>query len=259
MPYRGLCACHEVCPVRDCSAPVVPRQEEFSGAATGSLCAGDLDKCTVCLIFFGSVFTRDDGTPELCSRVDTKQLYLDSVTFTPETVCSTLKKLKPTTSLGPDNIPNIFLKKCANALCVPLAHIFDTSFKDNTLPYCWKTANIQPVFKKGHTNDPSNYRPISLTSTCCRTMERIVNNHILNYLLENQLITRHQHGFMRKKSTCTNLLECLHDWSVNIHSRNCTNVVYFDFKKAFDSVSHPKLLIKLKAYGLTVNSACMDD
>ena len=36
MPYRGLCACHEVCPVRDCSAPVVPRQEEFSGAATGN-------------------------------------------------------------------------------------------------------------------------------------------------------------------------------------------------------------------------------
>ena len=34
MPYRGLCACHEVCPVRDCSAPLVPRQEEFSGAAT---------------------------------------------------------------------------------------------------------------------------------------------------------------------------------------------------------------------------------
>ena len=34
MPYRGLCACYEVCPVRDCSAPVVPRQEEFSGAAT---------------------------------------------------------------------------------------------------------------------------------------------------------------------------------------------------------------------------------
>jgi len=58
---------------------------------------------------------------------------------------------------------------------------------------------------------------------------------------------------MRKKSTCTNLLEYLHDWSVNMQSRNCTNVVYFDFKKAFDYVSHPKLLIKLKAYGLTGN------
>ena len=60
------------------------------------------------------------------------------------------------------------------------------------------TINVQPVFKKGCTNDPSNYRPISLTSTCCRAMERIVNNHLLNYLLENQLITRHQHGFIRK-------------------------------------------------------------
>jgi len=148
-------------------------------------------------------FNRDDGTtPELCSRIDTKQLYLDSVTFTPETVCSTLKKLKPTTSLL------IFF---SSALSVPLAHIFDTSFEDNTLPYCGKTANVQPVFKKGCTNDP-----ISLTSTCCRAMERIVNNHLLNYLLENQLISRHQHGFMRKKSTCTNLLECRHDWFVNI-------------------------------------------
>jgi len=75
-------------------------------------------------------------------------------------------------------------------------------------------------------------------------MERIVNNHLLNYLLENQLITKHQHGLYVKKSTCTNLLECLHDCSVNIQSRNCIN-----FKKAFDTVSHPKLSIKLKSYG----------
>jgi len=114
-----------------------------------------LDKCTVFDNFFGSVFTTDDGTtPELCSRVDSKQLYLDSVTFTPETVCSTLKKLKPTTSLGPVNIPNVLLKKCANALSVPLAHIFGTSFTNNTLPQCWKTADVQHVFKERCTNDP---------------------------------------------------------------------------------------------------------
>jgi len=56
-----------------------------------------------------------------------------------------------------------------------------------------------------------------------------------------------------KQSTCSNLLECLHDWYVNIQSRNCTNVVHFDFKKAFDFASHPKLLSKLKAYELTGN------
>ena len=121
----------------------------------------------------------------LSSRYQTA--HLDSVTFTPETVCSTLKKLKPTISLGPDNIPNIFLKKCANALFVSLAHILDTSFKDNTLPYCWKTAIVQPVCKKRCTNVPSNYRPISLTSTCCRAMERIVNNHLAEWARQWQL------------------------------------------------------------------------
>lgn len=95
--------------------------------------------------------------------------------------------------------------------------------------------------------------PISMTSTCCRAMERILNNAILSYLLQNQLTTKHQHEFIRKRSTCTNLLECLQDWTVNLQLRKCTDVVYFDFKKAFDSVSHPKLLIKLKAYGLTGN------
>ena len=65
-----------------------------------------------------------------------------------ELVYATLKRLKPTTSAEPDNIPNVLLKSCANALSVPLSHIFDTSFKDNTLPRCWKTSIVQPVFKR---------------------------------------------------------------------------------------------------------------
>jgi ribonuclease P/MRP protein subunit RPP40 len=81
-------------------------------------------------------------------------------------------------------------------------------------------------------------------------MERIINNELLNYLLLNKLITKEQHGFIRRRCTCTNILESLHDWCMNIQSRTTTDVVYFDFKKAFDSVSHPKLLSKLHAYGI---------
>jgi len=69
---------------------------------------------------------------------------------------------------------------------------------------------------------------------------------ILNCLL----ITKHQHGFIRKRSTCTNLLESLHDWTLNLQNKKKTDFIYFDFKKASDTVSHPKLLTKLKAYGL---------
>ena len=80
-------------------------------------------------MIFSSVLTRDDGTTsELCCRVDPKQALSGLSNL------STFKKLKPTTSLGPDNISNVLLKKCANALSVPLAHISDTSFTVGKLP-----------------------------------------------------------------------------------------------------------------------------
>jgi hypothetical protein len=112
-------------------------------------------------------------------------------------------------------------------------------------------AFVTPVFKKGATSDPNNYRPISLTCSCCRVMERIINSRLINYLLEHQLITKHQHGFLRKHSTCSNLLETVNDWSLALDRHLITDAVYIDFQKAFDSVSHPKLISKLKSYNIT--------
>ena len=83
-------------------------------------------------------------------------------------------------------------------------------------------------------------------------MERITNNEILNYLLKyTTLMSHHQHGFIKRRSTCTNLLECLSDWSLNMQSKLFTDVLYFDFKKAFDSVLHDKLLVKVATYGIS--------
>jgi len=136
---------------------------------------------------------------------------------------------------------------------VPLCHIFEASFLSQQLPAEWKHAYVTPIFKKGKTCDANNYRPISLTSTCCRVMERIINCELLDYLVKNVLITKDQFGFMKRRSTCANLLESLNDWVVNVESKLITDVLYIDFRKAFDSVSHNKLLIKLKAYGIEGN------
>ena len=119
------------------------------------------------------------------------------------------------------------------------------------VPIQWLSAIVVPIHKSGPTSDPNNYRPISLTSACCRAMERIINKEILNHLLKYNLISHHQHGFIKRRSTCTNLLESLSDWSLNMQSKRITDVVYFDFKKAFDSVSHNKLLAKIAAYGIS--------
>ena len=167
----------------------------------GSITTDPSMKAEVFNKFFGSVFTADDGL-----RSDVKNRVVDdvlnTVTFTPNIVRGVLLKLKPSTSSGYDCIPNVFLKKCANTIATPLCHIFSVSFLDGCLPETWKYAIVTPVHKKGPTSDPNNFRPISLTATCCRVMERIVNDILLRYLLDRRLISKQQHGFIRRRSVC---------------------------------------------------------
>ena len=118
------------------------------------------------------------------------------------------------------------------------------------MPSQWKTANITPVFKKGLSSEVSNYRPISLTSIFCKLFERLIQDKILTNLSDNNLISPHQHGFLGKHSTCSQLLETVNDWSIALRNKHAVDVVYFDFAKAFDTVSHVKLISKLQAYGI---------
>jgi hypothetical protein len=82
-------------------------------------------------------------------------------------------------------------------------------------------------------------------------MEHYVKDEIMEYLFTNNLLNPAQHGFLPKHSTLTELLECMNDWIAEINQGNCVDTVYLDFKKAFDSVVHSKLLIKCESYGLS--------
>jgi hypothetical protein len=220
--------------------------------SNGCKVSDNRSKCEVFNNYFASVFTNDNNiNPLFTDRVDKELVHLNSIDFSPNSVYSILKKMKSSNSCGPDNIPNVFLKNCASTLCLPLSHMFDISFKDGSMPDIWKSASVMPLFKKGSTSDPSNYRPISLTSNICKVMEKMINKGIQEYIFKNKLITSDQHGFLSKRSTCSNLLECTTDWSNNIDKGYYTDIIYFDFRKAFDSVSHPKLISKISAYGIS--------
>jgi hypothetical protein len=88
--------------------------------------------------------------------------------------------------------------------------------ENNFIPPVWLQAYITPIFKKGDSTDPNNYRPIALTCTICKIMETIIKDQILDYLFSNNIISKHQHGFIHKHSTNTNLLESTHDWIVGL-------------------------------------------
>jgi hypothetical protein len=81
-------------------------------------------------------------------------------------------------------------------------------------------------------------------------MEYIIKEQLLSYLLNRNLISKQQHAFIIKHSTVTNLLECIHDWSIALNDGNSVDVIYIDFKRAFDSIVHSKLLYKLQCYGI---------
>ena len=156
---------------------------------------------------------------------------MPSIDFMPDIIYTTLQGIKSSTSSWPDGMPNIFLEKCASSLATPLSHIFDASFKDQTLPLEWKIALVSPIHKIDPTISPRNYRPISITATCCRVMEKIINKSLILHLTHHNLIDNNQHGFIPTRSI--NILECIQQWTDTIHNKQNMDTIYLDFCKAF--------------------------
>jgi len=89
--------------------------------------------------------------------------------------------------------------------------------------------------------------PISLPFVASKIMERIISDQMASFFLEKYVIDKAQHGFLKGLSTSTNLLECFNHWTISIKARKAVTIA---FAKAFDTVSHPKLLYRLKQYGI---------
>jgi hypothetical protein len=197
-------------------------------------------------------FVNDGNAPQFpCRLPNDKTTEISDIKISPQIVIKILKKLKTNSAAGPDNLPPIFFHYAAPSLSLPLSILFRSLIDLRTLPQEWKLSIIIPKFKKGAPSDPTNYRPIALTCTCCKILETIVASDLIQFLIDHNLITRHQHGFLKRHSTSTNLLESLNDWTISLSNHKSVTVAYIDFKSAFDSISHNKLLIKLSSYGIT--------
>jgi len=90
------------------------------------------------------------------------------ITFDTHVVLQKLQQLKTDKSPGPDGIHPAVLKHCADAVSILLSMIFQTCYSTGCVPTDWRLANITPLLKKRAKSDPSNYRPVSLTSVACK-------------------------------------------------------------------------------------------
>ena len=160
------------------------------------------------------------------------------------TVLNFLRKVKPNKAIGPDGISGYILKHCASSLNYPLCLLFSKAYFSGTLPNDWKIANVVPIHKKGAKDNIENYRPISLTSLVMKIFEKCVRNHI--YKITQDKISPFQHGFMPERSCTTQMVVYTNSLAFNFNCKSQTDIIYFDFSKAFDSVSHDIILEKLK-------------
>ena len=162
-----------------------------------------------------------------------------------------LRSLKTDKASGPDDVPPRFLKEFAEELSPVLCRLFRLILISCTYPSSWKHALVQPVPKKGDRSNPSNYRPTALTWAVAKVFETLLNSHFIKHLESNNLLSDHQYGFRKARSTGDLLSYLTHTWSSSLRDFRESFVVALDISKAFDRVWHKALLAKLPAYGFT--------
>ena len=203
--------------------------------------------------YFSSVFTKEDisSLPVADAKFQgAKSEYLGPLVVTPELVAKKIRAMKDNKSPGVDGIPPKLLMETVDQISIPLARVFNLSLKEGVVPFEWKEANIIPLFKKGSRNKSENYRPVSLTSVICKLLERLIKDHMVDFLVKHKLLNSSQHGFLKARSCLTNMLCFLEEITKWIDVGSPVDIIYLDFQKAFDKVPHQRLLHKLKAHGI---------
>ena len=175
---------------------------------------------------------------------------LESISVSTEEVYSyLLSNLSTDKATGPDEISAKLLKECSNEIAPSMTALFNKSLSLGKVPQEWKEANVVPIPKKGNIHEVSNYRPISLLSLVSKFLEQVVNIHVSEFVQSSP--NNLQHGFRKRRSCITQLLGVFHDVGKALDSGKEADMIYLDFSKAFDSVSHRNLLLKLEQHGVS--------
>ena len=178
---------------------------------------------------------------------------MPDIQTTEEEILLICKKINVNKASSVPNLSAKILKDAFLALIPQLTYLINLSFITKVFPSKWKHATIIPLPKSGDLSNPGNYRPIALLPLPSKIIERVANNNISSYMENNNIFNNSQGGFRKKHSTTTTISKFTDTILRDIDKDKTTVATFIDFTKAFDTVNHPILLLKLKAMGINLD------
>ena len=154
-----------------------------------------------------------------------------------------LKNMKSKKSFGFDGIMTNIVKLSAKEISKPPTNIFNLTFSTGVIPDDSKVALITPIFKGNDAMNCENYRPISVLVCFSKLLERLMVNRLTKFIDKNNILSRHQYGSRKNRSTEHAIIDFVDKITKAIDERKYSVGIFFDLSKAFDTVNH-KILIK---------------
>ena len=217
----------------------------------GLLTNDSLEKSNIIADYFsGKLYTSSHNVeyPEI-SKENINNDYLND----PLTFAEVMGAINACTNTapGPDNIRSILLQKAHPNFIKILLGFFNKIWDEGYLPKSWHHAIMIPVPKAGKDKStPKGYRPVSLTCTLCKVMERILNNRIVWYLEKCGILCAEQSGFRPGRSVIDSAIKLHNDIIKARIKKQFVCAVFMDIEGAFDTVKHNTLITTLKIAGI---------
>lgn len=131
--------------------------------------------------------------------------------------------------------------------------MYQKTFDDGCIPTALKLSRVVPVYKKGDKNDVSNYRVVAISSVILKIFEIAVKNRLMS-IIEPKL-SNARHGFRPRRSVTTNLMNLSIEVNKAFQRGNQVDILYGDFKDAFNAVCHRILVNEIGSFGLGPKTA----